>query len=32
MHDQLKDGRGIRLLNVIDDFSREALGIEIYFS
>ncbi len=29
MHDQLKDGRGIRLLNVIGDFNREALGIEI---
>ncbi|VXC03268.1 Integrase (fragment) [Burkholderia sp. 8Y] len=32
MHDQLKDGRSIRLLNVIDDFNREALGIEIDFS
>jgi len=32
MHDQLQDGRGIRLLNVIDDFNREALGIEIDFS
>jgi putative transposase len=29
MHDQLKDGRSIRLLNVIDDFNREAPGIEI---
>lgn len=32
MHDQLSDGRGFRLLNVIDDFNREALGIEIDFS
>jgi putative transposase len=32
MHNQLKDGRSIRLLNVIDDFNREALGIEIDFS
>jgi putative transposase len=32
MHDQLKDGRSIRLLNVIDDFNREALGIEIDLS
>jgi putative transposase len=32
MHDQLADGRCIRLLNVIDDFNREALGIEVDFS
>lgn len=32
MHDQLADGRSIRVLNVIDDFNREALGIEIGFS
>jgi putative transposase len=32
MHDQLSDGRCIRLLNVIDDFNREALGIEVDFS
>ncbi len=32
MHDQLEDGRSYRLLNVIDDFNREALGIEMDFS
>ena len=32
MHDQLIFGRSFRLLNVIDDFNREALGIEIDFS
>ena len=32
MHDQLADGRSFRLFNVIDDFNREGLGIEIDFS
>jgi putative transposase len=32
MHDQMEDGRNFRLFNVIDDFNREALGIEIDFS
>ena len=32
MHDQLSDGRSVRLLNVIDDFNREALAIEVNFS
>lgn len=32
MHDQLDDGRCFRLFNVIDDFNREGLGIEVDFS
>lgn len=32
MHDQFRDERTIRLLNVIDDFNRKGLGIEIGFS
>jgi len=28
MHDQFTDGRSLRVLNVIDDFNREAPGIE----
>jgi putative transposase len=32
MHDQLADGRSIRLFNVIDDFNREGLGIGVDFS
>lgn len=32
MHDQLTDGRSFRLLNVIDDFNREGLAIEVDFS
>jgi putative transposase len=32
MHDQLIDRRAFRLLNVIDDFNRKALGIEADFS
>lgn len=32
MHDQLADGRKYRLFNVIDDYNREGLGIEIDFS
>ena len=32
MHDQLDDGRTFRLLNVIDDFNREAIGMEVDFS
>jgi putative transposase len=32
VHDQLSDGRCFRLLNVIDDCNREALGIEVDFS
>ena len=32
MHDQLSDGRSIRLFNVIDDFDREGLCIDVNFS
>jgi len=32
MRDQLADGRAIRLLNVIHDFNREGLGIDVDFS
>jgi putative transposase len=32
LHDQLQDGRCIRLLNVIDDYNRECLGMKIDFS
>jgi len=32
MRDQLSDGHSYRLLNVIDDYNREGLGIEVDFS
>ena len=32
VHDQLGDGRTFRLFNVIDDFNREAIGMEVDFS
>lgn len=32
MADRLGDGRQFRLLNVLDDFNREGLGIEVDFS
>jgi putative transposase len=32
MHDPPSDGRAIHLFNVIDDFNREALGIDVDFS
>ena len=32
MHDQLQDGRSIRLFNMINDFNRDSLGIEENFS
>ena len=32
MHDHLSDGRSIRLFNVIDDYNREGLEIEVDFS
>jgi putative transposase len=32
MADQLADGRSFRTLNVLDDFNREGLGIEVAIS
>jgi putative transposase len=32
IHDQLSDGRSVRLFNVIDDFNRETLAIDVDFS
>ena len=32
IHDQLQNGRSYRLFNVIDDFNREGLAIEVDFS
>ena len=32
MADRLGDGRAFRLLNVLDDFNRKGLGIEVDFS
>ena len=32
MHERLDDGQAFRLFNVIDDFNREGLGIEVDFS
>jgi putative transposase len=32
MADRLEDGRPFRLLNVLDDFNREGLGIKVDFS
>jgi putative transposase len=32
MHDQLEDGRTFRLFNVIDDYNKEAIGMEGDFS
>ena len=32
MHDRLRDGRSYRPLNVIEDFKREGLAIEVDFS
>ncbi len=32
MADRLGDGRAVRLLNVLDDFDRQGLGIEVDFS
>ena len=32
MADQLSDGRSFRTLNILDDFNREGLGIEVDIS
>ncbi len=32
MHDQLEDGRTFRLFNMIDEYNREAIGMEADFS
>lgn len=32
MHDRLGDGRAIRTFNVLDDYNREGLGIEVDLS
>ncbi len=32
MHDALSDGRSFRLFNVLDDFNRQGLGIEVDLS
>ncbi|GAA0494651.1 hypothetical protein GCM10009413_32560 [Tatumella punctata] len=32
MHKQPSEGRSLRLLNMTDDFNREALAIEVDFS
>jgi len=32
MHDQLADGRSIRLFSVIDNYNREGLIIDVDFS
>ena len=32
MHDRLADGRGFRTFNVLDDYNRDGLGIEVNLS
>lgn len=32
LHDQLEDGRSFRVLNVLDDFNRQGLGMEVDLS
>lgn len=32
MHDQLADGRSLRMLNVLDDFNRQGLAMEVDIS
>ena len=32
MHDTLMNGRKVRIFNVIDDFNRQALSIDVNYS
>ena len=32
MHDRLGDGRSIRTMNIVDDFTRECVALELSYS